>query len=482
MTALLPPGGLRRRAILGAALVVVAGCDGDGRVAPDSRPAGGLADIADDTEDATPRHETAAPDSDPTDAADPVTDTSAPPSTARIPGDTLPCEAAAFWPYSVAQAVPGWPTSVRVHYRSAAEERTALDVLGLALASLPIQLETLGFRLPPTDAGRCGPDDAIDVFLWRDSPLTYTDLVAEARETWWEDGPPYVVLDAFGELGGRFLPSTVTHELNHVLQAADSWYDAPIAYEMTAMYVEDILHDDDDNYLDLIEDYQASPDRSVDWDDGYATFFMYGSCIFLQYLEARFFRDDPRFIGRVWEGMRNRPDANEPDFLDALNGVLGEKGRSFDDAVLEFARWRWYTGRRDDGRHLPEAGAHPPEAEAPVWASLTIGDDGAYVDLRPMLFGTHYVALDVAEGEHVALSLEGDAAVHWVVQALPAPGAALGADDGAILLADLGDTTFVAEPGLTLAVTVLPGPLVDPDPDRRRDARYRGGLTLRRAR
>lgn len=479
----LPLAGARRRALLGAAFVCVAACDGDAREAP---PRDTELDARGESETSTAQDtesDDATPDTAPSaDDVAPMTDTSAPPSTVRIPSDTVPCDAPAFWPYSVAGSVSGHDLSIRVHYRTAAEEGTALDVLGLAVASLPRQLEPLGFRLPPQDDGRCGPDDALDVFLWRDAPMTYTDLVGEARDTWWEDGPPYVALDAFGDLGGRYLPSTVTHELNHVLQAADSWYDAPIAYEMTAMYVEDILHDDDDNYLDLIEDYQANPDRSVDWDDGYATFFMYGSCIFLQYLEARFFSEDAAFIGRVWEGMRNRPDANEPDFLDALDAVLSGVGRGFSDAVLEFARWRWYTGRRDDGRHLPEAGAHPREAEAATWATLTLDGAEAYVDLRPMLFGTHFIALDGGAGARFELSVEGDAAVQWIVQALPSPAASLSGDDGAVLLSDLGTALFRADDGLTLAITALPGPLLDPDPDLRHDARYRGGLTVRRAR
>lgn len=471
-----PLPGRERRALIGAAFCCLVACDAGRPPAPDAEVDEVVSDTDADTADASP-------DTAPEDGTQPATDTSAPPSTARIPSNTVPCEAPAFWPYSVATSVAGHLATVRVHYRAAAEEPTALDVLGLAAVSLPRQLDVLGFRLPPSDGGRCGPDEAIDIFLWRDAPMTYTDLVSEARDTPWDDGPPYVVLDAFGELGGRYLASTVTHELSHVLQAADSWYDAPIAYEMTAMYVEDVLHDEDDNYLELIEDYQRRPDRSVDWDDGYETFFMYGSCIFLQYLEARFFQDDPAFIGRVWHGMRNHPDENEPDFLDALDAVLAPHGRGFADTVLEFARWRWYTGRRDDGRHLPEAGAHPAEAEVPLWASLSLGAEDAYVDLRPMLFGTHFIALDGDEGTRWEVEVGGDPTVQWVAQVLPAPAETVDGEDGAFLLQDRGSATLrLPRAGLTLAVTALPGPSVDPDPDRREDTRYRGSLAVTRSR
>jgi len=410
-----------------------------------------------------------------TDDAERVTDTSAPPSTGRIPNDTEPCRDRSYWPYSVAGGSP----RVRVHYRNITEEPVALETLTYANFTLPWQIDNLGFRMAPSDRGRCGPDDALDIFLWRNAPETFTDAVRAESSTWWDDVAPYVVLDAFGDLGGQYLASTVTHELNHVLQAADSWYDSPIAYEMTAMYVEDVVYEDDNNYLDLLADFQASPELSLDYDDNYDTLYMYGACIYLQYLEARFFADDPAFIGKIWLGMRNNPDDNEPDLLDSLDAVLSTKGRSYLDTVLEFARWRYYTGRRDDGRHLPEGGAHPASAEVAIASAFTISGIPRSLVIANMLLGTTYVAVSGNVGDRVAIRITGAQTVQWVVQSLPGPA---DGDDGAFVLTDLGEAEIALGGGaIILAVTTLPGPTIELDPDTRSQQRYQATLTVSRA-
>jgi hypothetical protein len=434
------------------------GACGDGRDLQNAVDAGGSETSASGPDDAV------AGLVDTTDAGAPdgfeAVDTSAAPSLEPIPANTEPCRNPRYWPYSLHEAV----ADVRVHFRRREHEGIAREVAAAATFSLQFQQEVSAFRRPASDEGRCGPDAALDIFLWERAPLTYTDLVAMNEATAWEDGYPFIVLDAIDTFGGAALPSTVAHELNHALQAADAWFDSPIAFEMTAMFVEDQVFPLDDNWLYFVEDYQQSPHLAVDHDDGYETLYMYGSVLYLQYLQARFFPGDPSFIGHIWLGMRSPEDNNEPDFLDAIERVLEPAGRGFADTVVEFARWRWYTNYRDVGLHLPEGGAHPARA-------MVMPREPAFIDgktlfmLRTMMFGSEYIELAQTTASTYQVEVTSNAPIDWVVQALTND-----ARDTDTLVVRQADGLYrVQAEGqpLTLVFTALPGPTEDADPDTR---------------
>src|SRR5205807_8990803 len=108
-----------------------------------------------------------------------------------------------------------------------------------------------------------------DVFLWAGHDECFVDVIAEEASTTYDDRDAYLVVDPWGTYGGAILDTTVAHEFNHALQAADDWSDAAIVYEMTAVFVEDLVYDDDNQYVNQIVDFQAHPDWSLDHDDKY---------------------------------------------------------------------------------------------------------------------------------------------------------------------------------------------------------------------
>jgi hypothetical protein len=244
-----------------------------------------------------------------------------------IPADTLPCEAPEHWPLDLASA----DLPIHVHHRPG-EEAMAAEVLALVERSWRIEVDELGFSPPLDDAAACGPDGGFDVFVWRGSETCYVDAFAEEPATAWDDALVYLVVDPWGPYGGAILDVTLAHELSHAMQAADDWWDAPIVYEMTSTFVEDLVFDDDDGYLDQVADFQAHPDWSLDRDDAYATWYMYGSAIYLHFVRERYFAGDGAFAGAMWRGLRG-----EPDFEDALDALLPVP---FLDSVVEFAAWR----------------------------------------------------------------------------------------------------------------------------------------------
>ncbi len=382
-----------------------------------------------------------------------------------IPIDTIPCDHLDYWPLSLRST----EHPVIVHYRAPSEEAAAREVLGHVDHAWTVEVGTLGFRPPLDDSGHCGPDGAFDVFVWRGSDGCYVDVVAENAATSFDDEVAYLVVDPWGPYGGPILDTTVAHELDHAMQAADDWSDAPVIYEATSVFVEDLVYDDDNQYVDQIVDFQAHPDWSLDRDDGYETWYMYGAALYLRYLRDRHWAGDGAFVGELWRRLRSPIAANEPDFEDALEVMLRARAQlGFLDSVVGFARWRYYTGAHADAAHLEEGATFAEPARAGQ-ARPT----GARLALSPMTLGNAYVDVVPQPGDpaRIAVSLEGaDPSVTWVVQVVPGA-----ATDGDTL--DLAGPATIAVPGpRTLIITALPKGTYDPDT--RTDARHAATLVI----
>jgi hypothetical protein len=370
---------------------------------------------------------------------------------ARVaPANTIPCNHPEYWPYSVASASP----PLRVHYERPSDWATARQVLGLLEQAWQVEVGQLGWRPPPSDGARCGPDGAFDTFLWRGHVECYVDVL--------DGGLPYLVVDPWGEYGGPILDSTVAHEFNHACQAADDWNDLAIAYEMTADFMQKIAVPTDQDYARYFADFQARPGWSLDHDDGLVTWYEYGASLYLFYLRDRHFGGDARFVADVWLGLRG--PATFEDSVDAI--LRARAGTTFMDSVAGFARWRWYGGAHDDGRHFALGLAQAPAATA------ARAEPGT-VTVAPMLLGSSYVDL-AGGGAPLTVSLESDAPARWVLQAVPG----LDGGDGETLAPDGATLRFGADGTRTLIVTALP---IDParyDPRRRHDAHLQATVRL----
>ncbi len=371
---------------------------------------------------------------------------------AAIPPDTIPCEAPSSWPASIRSGAH----PILVHYRAAAEAAAAGEVLAALDRAWDVEVGTLGFRPPVDDTGACGPDGALDVFLWRGLEECYVDVLGEHAATPHDDRLAYLVVDPWGPYGGAHLATTTAHELNHVLQAADDWSDAAFAYEMTAVFIEDLVFPDDNQYVEQIADFQAHPGWSLDRDDGYATWYMYGAAQYLRFVRDRYFGGDPAFVGAMWARMRSAADSGEPDIEDALDALLTARGASFRDSVIAFARWRLYTGARADAAHDPEAARFAEPARV-----ATVRTTGAEVAIAPMALGSAYVDVTAQGGDPVAVDVAlapAAAGVRWVVQVVPGR-----AGDGDTLDLSHGPVRVAISGTQTLAITALPTGAIDPD-------------------
>jgi len=112
--------------------------------------------------------------------------------------------------------------------------------------------------------------------------------------------------------------------------------------------------------------FQNAPYNSIDYHDG--TMYGYGSALFTLFIDEAYGAGDGSLLVETWaraaqEGTIDSwigayPQStteNEPDFLDAVAAQLETEGVDFDEATIEFARWRYFVGADDDGAHFANA-------------------------------------------------------------------------------------------------------------------------------
>lgn len=386
--------------------------------------------------------------------------------------DADPCVDAQYWPHRIRSAQ--YP--LVVHFASCSERATAAELLGYLETAWQVEIDQLGFSPPLPDGGACGPDGDYDVFVWRDLVEGYVAALDENVATPHDDYTTYMALDPWGPYGGDILQVTAAHELNHAMQATDDWWEPAPFFEMTAVFIEDVVYPEVDDYVTVSGDFQSRPDWSLDRDDGYETWYMYAAGLYLHMLRDRYFGGDASFAADAWRASRSPATGpNSPDFIDALAAtLLAGPGVSFADSVVELGRWRWFTGDRDDGAHFRDG---PDIAEVALAADLTSGAHTIDIDPAPMLLGTSYVRVARGNGPaSLAVSLSSnEPGVRWVVQAVPS---ADGAGDGETLDLSSGsavlDLSVVSE--RALVITALPAG--EYDTDARTDRRFSVTIAL----
>jgi len=325
-----------------------------------------------------------------------------------------------------------------VHYEDAALAAHAADMLRLFEEQWDLQVLTMGQTAPLLDGGACGPDENIDLYLLPGLG-TFVDAAAPNPATFHDDWSTFTWLDSdkiSGPWGGRIRAGTVAHEFQHMLQAADDWYELDL-FETTSTLMEDVVRDHPADYYRHFWEFASRPHQPLEFDDFYQTRFNYGKAMYAFFLRDRYFGGDASFIADFWRNTRSqargcstgeypcyiRPERNEPDIYDAIDAILGAIG-PYDhvDSLIEFSRWRWYVGRQDDGNHFEEGGLWPNTAIPPYerfvrtsWLPLRLDDiDG------PMTNGVVYVWVRPNQSTRAALSVgfEGAPGYRWHVEAL----------------------------------------------------------------
>ena len=314
----------------------------------------------------------------------------------------FPCNNAGF---SFHLDSPTHPVSV--HYETGADAGEAQAALGFLEDAWDFQVGQLGFTAPLLDQGGCGTNGNLDLYLDRGSDTAYTLDVAGNPSTSWDDFSVFMVIDP-GLFGGDLLETTVHHEFNHACQAADDWWEVGAAFESTATLIEEFVDDTINYYVDTIADFNALTRRPYEHNDDYVSFFMYGASLQLLFYYEHLMGQDATFLGDYWRETRSQARGcycqgarNEPDTLDALSVVLRDRaGVSYQDALIEFSRWRWFVGSNDDGAHFSEGASWPDSVQVSPTRTLNASSlpSSSNVNNGPFPNGASYIVINNTTG------------------------------------------------------------------------------------
>jgi hypothetical protein len=158
------------------------------------------------------------------------------------------------------------------------------------------------------------------------------------------------------------LKITAAHEFFHAVQIGvyGIWTTIPNSdfyfYEITAVWMEDVLYDDvNDYYFDLPNYFHSFRDirgQSFSFTLFEHLFYAgYERSVWAHFLAAKFGRG---IVRDVWEAMKKEP------FLRSMDNVLRVRGTDFATAYATFSQWNYFTAdRADPTRYYPEGRYYP---------------------------------------------------------------------------------------------------------------------------
>jgi hypothetical protein len=392
----------------------------------------------------------------PTASADPT-----PPGYSEIEGEIRPDPFGhlELWP-NLAES-RDYPLQVR--YQEADDEGTALRLVRYLEQAWRVHAEELGFD-PPLPYAPDGTN-RFTAFLWEGFEFCLSIPAARA-ETTWEAYETFMIIDASGPCGGDFLDATIGHEFHQAVTFGyDPWESAAFR-AASGTFAEDLTFDERNLYMETLADFQSQAGEPIGASDNFGSWYSYGASLFLFFLNEQYFDGSGRFLSELWEGSRGPRQggsiyqapgsSTNPSWVEALEGVLPAEV-SFDDAVVAFSRWRYFTGTRSDGDHLEEASLFPEEASVPV-LELSMRHNAPIRNsyLRPT--GSDYILLLRGGDEEVSFQFEGDTNVVWVVQTMA------GLSEHHLEVVTSGDHLhFDDEDRLLIIITALPNGRYHPD-------------------
>lgn len=323
---------------------------------------------------------------------------------------------------------------VTIYYARAEKADVAAALLPAAEQAWATQVEQLGFSAPSTLNDDLQPMPGMRFYLVQSSSFAGHALpVADLPETPQTDCASITLIADNLPLG--YLATVVEHEFNHAVVMATDCIEGFFALEMTAVAVTTLLHPNDDFLGSVLPDFQQHPDYAIYSVTG-SNYFHFGSALFGLFLDQRYGASDGQLLAQVWartaqpgtvivssQGYATSSANNVPNLLHAIGSVLADQGATLEQALAEFASYRFFVGSLDDGNHLAGAnrwvGAEPRfDArygidQLPVWDAVP--------SAPPQDSGASYIAIDLAGtnvDQRLRLSLAADPGVAWHASAI----------------------------------------------------------------
>ncbi len=218
----------------------------------------------------------------------------------------------------------------------------------------------------PVPDGTDGGDSRYDVYLTNFSTnniygMEYAECEGNSRtcQSYMEiendfSEPVFIAL-GYGNNPMGAVKVTAAHEFFHAIQySLDAYEVAGGRYwwqEVTAVWMEDVVFNEVNDYLFSLHWFFDYPDLSLESytvspSDPARYMHPYASTVWARFLQERYDRD---IIRKIWQRCAEVVGYN---VLPATDQILrSDYNSSFEDAFLEFTTWNYFTGRRADTAH-----------------------------------------------------------------------------------------------------------------------------------
>jgi MYXO-CTERM domain-containing protein len=308
---------------------------------------------------------------------------------------------------------------LRIHYTNSAGPAVAQQALASAEAAWQLQVVEMGFPAPVTEDENGNRIPGLWFYLDPDAGGDYPLAIGDNPDTPQSDCTMRAVIKSIGDSG--YLDTVIAHEMNHALQMTADCGESPFGWENTSIAINVLSKPEDPLFAAyFLPTFQQFPYNGVDclfWANQEKSRFHYGAALFSLFLEDRYAGFDGKLLASFWNAAMQDGSVvsvslsgsvldvpNDPNLIDAMRVVLGDV--TFEEAVTEFARWRWFVGGRDDGQHFTLGAS---------WTGSEVAIDTALgLDQLPVMQGTPVNLLNDYGSAFVELTLRGADAEHGV--------------------------------------------------------------------
>ena len=227
--------------------------------------------------------------------------------------------------------------------------------------SYEVEIQHLNYNHPPSMNNGTTPYHVYVIDLHNNFALTVpTDVDSNSWEQ--KNVSSFILFDndfkgpGFHIQGEDAIRVTAAHEFFHAIQLGyvfrkkDAFF-----FELSAVWMEDQVFDEIDNYLYFLDYFFSAPDiplNGVSYTIPNVMKHIYGSCIFGFYIAENFGVDA---IRQIWLRMPDKPA------LEAMNDVFRNYNSNFEKEFVKFSKWNFFTGERtlpdfsyDNGTAFPE--------------------------------------------------------------------------------------------------------------------------------
>jgi hypothetical protein len=227
----------------------------------------------------------------------------------------------------------------KIHWTDVGEDATTRgycdEIAEGADSSWIVECNQLGYNEPPSDLG-AGGDEKYDIYVMRISALGYCSHSGEPGDpsTPNNDSASHIVISNVIYGWGQKV-CTVSHEFQHACQFAYDVAEPTWFMENCAVWMEEQVYPSINDYSGYISGESAL--RKPWYDIRSGAMYWYGAFTYPWFIEERIHIDAVR---EIWELCADTLGMN---MLGAHHGMYRNHGMTFEQAMMEYGMWRWFT-------------------------------------------------------------------------------------------------------------------------------------------